>query len=80
MRSEGGAGLEGVRPPFLLSCGLAADKLGDAFLRAGLRTGGQDRRFRPAPTPQKRMILHPAAWLILFIIAAVVVWFTIQDD
>lgn len=26
------------------------------------------------------MILHPAAWTILFIIAAVVVWFAMKDD
>jgi hypothetical protein len=26
------------------------------------------------------MILHPAAWAVLVIIAIIVVWFTIRDD
>lgn len=33
-----------------------------------------------SPYTDTPMILHPAAWLVLFIIAAVVVWFTMRDD
>jgi len=26
------------------------------------------------------MVLHPAAWVILFLVAAAVVWFTVRED
>lgn len=60
--------------------GRASDGARPSLPAMTLRTAGHTRNIREAPTSTERMILHPAAWLVLFIIAAVVVWFTMQAD
>lgn len=39
------------------------------------------RRLEVDPTREGvRMILHPAAWVVLVVGAVIIVWFTMQDD